>query len=72
MAAKKKTIRIKGEKPITFTEGGLHKSTGTKKGAKIPASKHKAAREGKLGPKAKKQEVFYENYLSGGRGKKKK
>lgn len=52
-----------GQKPITFHEGGLHASTGTKPGAKIPASKHAAAASGKLGPKAKKQENFYRNVL---------
>ena len=53
----------KGQKPITFKEGGLHSSTGTAQNKKISASKHQAAREGKLGKKAKQQEIFYENVL---------
>lgn len=52
-----------GQKPITFKEGGLHASAGVKPGQKIPAAKHAAAASGKLGPKAKKQEMFYENVL---------
>jgi hypothetical protein len=59
----------KGQKKITFKKGGLHKSTGTPAGEKIPASKRQAARAGKLGPKAKKQELFAENVLTGRKGK---
>jgi len=68
--AKTKTIKPKkpGQKPIKFKPGGLHASTGTPSGKKIPASKRRAARSGKLGPKAKKQELFAENVLVG-RGK---
>lgn len=64
-----KTImpKKKGQKPITFKKGGLHQSTGTKPGKKIPASKHAAAKAGKLGKKAQKQEMFYENVLKKGR-----
>lgn len=63
--AKTRTIKPKsaGQKPIKFKEGGLHASTGTKPGKKISASTHAKARSGKLGPKAKKQEMFYENVL---------
>lgn len=53
----------KGQHKITFKEGGLHSSTGTAPGKPIPASKHAAAASGKLGPKARKQEMFYENVL---------
>lgn len=60
---KLKVIHKKGKKPLKFHEGGLHASTGTKSGTKISAAKHKEAQEGKLGPKAKKQEQFYENVL---------
>lgn len=69
----KKTImpQKKGQKKITFNEGGLHASTKTKPGQKIPASKHAAARSGSLGPKAKKQEMFFENVLHGGSSKSK-
>jgi hypothetical protein len=55
----------KGQKPIKFQEGGLHASTGTPSGKKITAAKHRAAASGKMGPKAKKQEMFYENVLKG-------
>jgi hypothetical protein len=75
MMARTKTRTItpkrKGQKKITFKQGGLHRSTKTPKGKKIPASKHRAAASGRLGPKAKKQELFYRNVLSkGGRRKK--
>jgi hypothetical protein len=59
-----------GKSAISFQEGGLHRSTGTKPGQKISAAKHRAARAGKLGPKAKRQEEFFENVLRKGRGKK--
>ena len=62
----------KGQKPLHFKSGGLHKSTGTKSGKKISGKKHEEAKEGKLGKKAKKQENFYENVLKGHGGKKKK
>jgi hypothetical protein len=55
----------KGQKPIVFKAGGLHKSTGTPKGKKIPAKKMKAALSGKLGPKAEKQARFKKNVLTG-------
>lgn len=54
-----------GQKKITFTKGGLHTSTGTPQGQKIPAAKMKAAASGKLGPKAKKQAMFKKNVLTG-------
>lgn len=54
-----------GQKPITYKAGGLHSSTGTKPGKKISPSEHAAARSGKLGGKAQKQELFYENVLTG-------
>lgn len=61
---KLKVIKKKDGKPaIKFHEGGLHRSTGTASGSKISASKHAAAKSGSLGPKAKKQEQFYENIL---------
>lgn len=46
-----------------FKEGGLHKSLGAKPGAKLTAKQHSAAKSGKKGSLAKKQEVFYENML---------
>ena len=64
MAKKIKVIKGKnGQKPIKFHEGGLHESTGTAPGKKIPQNKLAEAASGRLGPKAKKQEQFYENVL---------
>ncbi len=37
--------------------GGLHESTHTPEGQKIPASKIRAAKQGRYGPKAKRQAV---------------
>lgn len=71
--SKERTIepKEKGQHKIEFREGGLHSSTGTASGKKIPAKKHEEARSGKLGKKAQKQELFYENVLKGkGKGKK--
>lgn len=59
------TITKKGKKPIKFEEGGLHKSTGTPAGEKIPASKIAKAASGDLGPKAQKQVQFMRNVLTG-------
>ncbi len=53
----------KGQKSISFEKNGLHESTGTPSGQKIPASKRMAALHGAYGPKAKKQEQFAENVL---------
>ena len=55
----------KGQKPITFKKGGLHASTGTPAGKKIPAKKMAEATSGKLGPKAEKQALFKKNVLTG-------
>ena len=60
----------KGQKKITFNKGGLHKSTSTPAGKKIPSSKMQAALSGKLGPKAKKQANFAKNVLTGRKKKK--
>jgi hypothetical protein len=54
-----------GSKPIKFKTGGLHQSTGTPAGQKIPAKKKAAALAGKLGPKAQKQAQFAKNVLTG-------
>lgn len=69
MAAKKRTIKPKrkGQKKITFTPGGLHRSTGTPMGQKIPAGKMAAAMAGRYGPKAKKQAMFARNVLRRGK-----
>jgi len=61
----------KGQKPITFQSGGLHKSTGTPAGKKIPASKMSAALSGRLGSLAKKQAQFKKNVLTGPKHRKK-
>ena len=65
----KRTIQPtrKGQKPITFKPGGLHTSTSTPQGQKIPAAKMAAAKAGRLGPKAQKQANFAANVLKGGR-----
>jgi len=69
MAMKTIKPQQKGQKPIHFQEGGLHRSTGTPAGNPIPASKHASAAAGKLGPKARQQETFYRNVLKKGKGK---
>ncbi|MGA2401442.1 MAG: hypothetical protein ABSG91_07020 [Syntrophobacteraceae bacterium] len=71
-SSRERTIepKKKGQHEISFREGGLHSSTETASGKKIPASKHAAAKSGKLGKKAEKQELFYENVLKGHGGKK--
>ncbi len=61
--AKIRVIHKDGKKPIKFHEGGLHASTGTPSGQKIPESKIEAAESGSLGPKAKKQVQFMHNVL---------
>lgn len=65
--SKTTTLRPKkpGQKKITFTKGGLHASTGTPQGKKIPAAKMKKALAGGYGPKAKKQAQFRKNVLTG-------
>jgi len=61
----KKTIlpAQKKQHKISFHEGGLHASTGTPLSKNISPAKHASAKSGKLGPKAQKQEMFYENVL---------
>lgn len=54
-----------GQKKITFKAGGLHASTGTPMGKKIPAKKKSAALAGKLGKKAAAQARFAKNVLTG-------
>lgn len=53
------------QKTIKYHPGGLHESTHTKQGEKIPASKVKAALSGNYGPKAKRQALFAKNVLTG-------
>lgn len=61
--AKLKVIHKEGKKPISFHPGGLHESTHTPAGEKIPATKRAAALAGKYGPKAEKQADFAKNVL---------
>lgn len=63
----RQTIHAAGKKPISFTKGGLHRSTHTPMGQKISASKMNAALSGKYGKKAKKQALFAKNVLKGKR-----
>jgi len=83
MAARKKTTvrrgkkvtikpKKKGQKPITFTEGGLHKSLGVPADKPIPPGKMRAALAGKYGPKAKKQALLKKNVLTGPKKRRKK
>ena len=68
---KSKTVTIgpskKGQKAVTFQKGGLHRSTGTPMGQKIPASKLAAAKAGRYGPKAVKQANMATGMLAAGR-----
>lgn len=67
MKLKVKTIHKEGKKPISFHPGGLHESTHTPAGEKIPASKRAAALAGNYGPKARKQALFALHVLTGRR-----
>lgn len=64
----KETIKPKvaDQKPITFNKGGMHASTHTPAGEKIPAKKKAEALAGKFGKKAEKQANFAKNVLTGG------
>ena len=65
MKLKVKVIEPKkeGQKKIKFRVGGLHASTHTPMGEKIPEAKREAALEGKYGEKAKMQANFAKNVL---------
>jgi hypothetical protein len=65
MARKSGTVSAPGKKPIKFSPGGLHRSTGTPAGKPIPAKKFQKALSGGLGPKAEKQALFKKNVLTG-------
>ena len=60
---KKKTIKAAGKPPISFKDGGLHKSLGVPAGKPIPAQAMQDALAGKKGPKAKQQAQFAKNVL---------
>jgi hypothetical protein len=61
------TMRKKGRKPVSFKAGGLHESTHTPAGEKIPASKLAAAARGEYGARAVKQANMAKGMLSKGR-----
>lgn len=70
MATAKKKTTISGnknQKPVTFEQGGLHRSLGVPQDQKIPASKMAAAKRGDYGPKAQKQANFAQGMLRAGR-----
>lgn len=64
---KMKIIKKKGKPEIKFHPGGLHESTNTPQGEKIPSSKVSEALAGDYGEKAKKQALFAKNVLTGGK-----
>ena len=57
----------KGQKPVSFEKGGLHRSLGVPQGQKIPASKMAAAKGGSYGPTAKALASFATGMLAAGR-----
>lgn len=64
----KTTIKGKrGQKPVSFSKGGLHRSTNTPEGENIPASKLAAAKRGDYGAKAVKQANMASGMLRKGR-----
>ena len=65
MATKIRVIHKEGKKPIHFKKGGLHETTHTPMGDKIPESKIQAAAAGKYGAKGKKEVNFMRNVLTG-------
>lgn len=62
---KTETIHSPGKKPIKFKKGGLHATTHTPMGQKIPSSKVQAALAGKYGEKGRKEAQFAKNVLTG-------
>lgn len=63
LTMKIKVIHKEGHKPIKFHEGGLHATTHTPMGDKIPESKIAAAKRGEYGKKGIKQVAFMHNVL---------
>lgn len=57
----------KGQKPVAFKKGGLHETTHTPQGEKIPESKIQAALRGEYGKRGKKQAVMATGLLKKGR-----
>lgn len=64
---RKTTIKAPGKAPVSFQKGGLHTSTGTPQGQKIPAAKIAAAKRGEFGPLAIKQANMATGMLAAGR-----
>ncbi len=58
-----KVIHKSGKPEIKFHEGGLHATTHTPMGDKIPANKIAAAKRGEYGAKGIKQVNFMQNVL---------
>lgn len=69
--AKAKTTTIgpekKGQSPVKFKEGALHRQLGVPEGEKIPASKMSAAKKGEYGKLAQKRANFATGMLAKGR-----
>jgi len=66
--SKKVTIKGgKGQKPVTFERGALHRQLGVPQGQKIPEAKMQAAKSGRLGSLAKKRANFATGMLAAGR-----
>ncbi len=57
----------KGQKAVSFREGGLHKTTGTPLGQKISRSKMSKAFAGGYGPLGVKQAIMAKGMLAKGR-----
>jgi hypothetical protein len=60
-------IKKAGKKPLSFREGGFHRTTGTPAGQKIPRSKVRKALAGGYGPLGKKQAGLMKGALKKGR-----
>lgn len=72
-----KTVTLKptrkGQKPIIFKKGALHRALGVPEGEPIPLGKKKRALKGDYGPKVKKQANFgFRGALTKGRQTRKK
>lgn len=63
----KVTMKKRGSKPVSFSKGGLHRSTNTPEDEPIPDSKLRAAKAGRYGDKAVKQANMASGMLAKGR-----
>jgi len=61
------TIKAPGKKPVSFSAGGLHRTTGTPAGETIPAAKMAKAKAGGYGPLGVKQANLATGLLAKGR-----